>query len=82
MCVCVCIYIQRYGLWDNEGPLEEQNPSPDNCKVEGKTKERDEDGKRKGEGGEEDEGRVSPTSTLDNLEITELDQLEQVSANT
>uniref|UniRef100_A0A8C2ZE16 Piezo type mechanosensitive ion channel component 1 (Er blood group) n=1 Tax=Cyclopterus lumpus TaxID=8103 RepID=A0A8C2ZE16_CYCLU len=60
--------LMRYGLWDHEGPLEEQSPSP----------ERDEDGRKKEGRGEEEESRVSSTSTLDNLEITELDQLEKV----
>uniref|UniRef100_A0A3B4YJT9 Piezo type mechanosensitive ion channel component 1 (Er blood group) n=1 Tax=Seriola lalandi dorsalis TaxID=1841481 RepID=A0A3B4YJT9_SERLL len=72
--------LMRYGLWDHEGPLEEQSPSSESCKDEGKTREGDEDGKRQeGAGGEEEEeGRVSSTSTLDNLEKTELDQLEKV----
>ncbi|XP_029305438.1 piezo-type mechanosensitive ion channel component 1 isoform X2 [Cottoperca gobio] len=70
--------LMRYGLWDHEGPLEEQSPSPESCKDEGKTKEGDEDGRRKdGRGEEEEEGRVRSTSTLDNLAITELDQLEK-----
>ncbi|XP_039639627.1 piezo-type mechanosensitive ion channel component 1 isoform X3 [Perca fluviatilis] len=68
--------LMRYGLWDHEGPLEEQSPSPESCKDEGKT--RKEDGRRN-EGREEEkgEGRVSSISTLENLEITELDQLEK-----
>uniref|UniRef100_A0A3B4UVB4 Piezo type mechanosensitive ion channel component 1 (Er blood group) n=1 Tax=Seriola dumerili TaxID=41447 RepID=A0A3B4UVB4_SERDU len=71
--------LMRYGLWDHEGPLEEQSPSSESCKDEGKTREGDEDGKKQeGAGGEEEEGRVSSTSTLDNLEKTELDQLEKV----
>ncbi|XP_032383361.1 piezo-type mechanosensitive ion channel component 1 isoform X3 [Etheostoma spectabile] len=65
--------LMRYGLWDHEGPLEEQSLSPESCKDEGKTG--DEDGGSK-EGRKEEEGRVSSTSTLENLEITELDQLE------
>ncbi|XP_074501554.1 piezo-type mechanosensitive ion channel component 1 isoform X2 [Sebastes fasciatus] len=70
--------LMRYGLWDHEGPLEEQSPSSESCKDEGKTREGDEDGIRKERrGGEEEEGRVSSTSTLENLEITELDQLEK-----
>uniref|UniRef100_A0A8D0DBN6 Piezo type mechanosensitive ion channel component 1 (Er blood group) n=1 Tax=Sander lucioperca TaxID=283035 RepID=A0A8D0DBN6_SANLU len=68
--------LMRYGLWDHEGPLEEQSPSPESCKDEGKA--RDEDRGRKEEE-EEGDGRVSSTSTLENLEITELDQLEKVS---
>uniref|UniRef100_A0A3Q1IMX2 Uncharacterized protein n=1 Tax=Anabas testudineus TaxID=64144 RepID=A0A3Q1IMX2_ANATE len=70
--------LMRYGLWDNEEPLEEQSPSAEGFKGEGKAKEGNEDGKRKEGGGEEERGRVSPTSTLDNLEIIELDQLEKV----
>lgn len=80
MYVRACV-VQRYGLWDHEGPLEEQSPSPERCNDEGKTKG-DEDGRRKkGRGEEEEEGRVSSTSTLENLEINELDQLEKVRAN-
>uniref|UniRef100_A0A8C2ZE34 Piezo type mechanosensitive ion channel component 1 (Er blood group) n=1 Tax=Cyclopterus lumpus TaxID=8103 RepID=A0A8C2ZE34_CYCLU len=70
--------LMRYGLWDHEGPLEEQSPSPESCKDEGKNIEGDEDGRKKEGRGEEEESRVSSTSTLDNLEITELDQLEKV----
>uniref|UniRef100_A0A8C2ZDS8 Piezo type mechanosensitive ion channel component 1 (Er blood group) n=1 Tax=Cyclopterus lumpus TaxID=8103 RepID=A0A8C2ZDS8_CYCLU len=58
--------LMRYGLWDHEGPLEEQSPSPESY------------GRKKEGRGEEEESRVSSTSTLDNLEITELDQLEKV----
>uniref|UniRef100_A0A8D3EDY2 Piezo type mechanosensitive ion channel component 1 (Er blood group) n=1 Tax=Scophthalmus maximus TaxID=52904 RepID=A0A8D3EDY2_SCOMX len=61
------------------GPLEEQSPSPESCKDEGKTgAEGDEDGRRQEGGGgggeEEEEGRVTSTSTLDNLEVTQQDQ--------
>uniref|UniRef100_A0A8D3BYK6 Piezo type mechanosensitive ion channel component 1 (Er blood group) n=1 Tax=Scophthalmus maximus TaxID=52904 RepID=A0A8D3BYK6_SCOMX len=71
--------LMRYGLWDHEGPLEEQSPSPESCKDEGKTgAEGDEDGRRQEGGGgggeEEEEGRVTSTSTLDNLEVTQQDQ--------
>ncbi|KAE8280232.1 Piezo-type mechanosensitive ion channel component 1 [Larimichthys crocea] len=70
--------LMRYGLWDHEGPLEEQSPSPEGCKDEGKTREGDEDGKRKEVGGvDEEEGKVSSTSNLEKLEMTELDQLEK-----
>ncbi|XP_039995581.1 piezo-type mechanosensitive ion channel component 1 isoform X1 [Xiphias gladius] len=70
--------LMRYGLWDHEGPLEEQSPSLESCMGEVKTKERNEDGRRQEGGGEEEEeGRVSSTSTLDNLEMTELNQLEK-----
>ncbi|XP_056291185.1 piezo-type mechanosensitive ion channel component 1 isoform X1 [Pseudoliparis swirei] len=69
--------LMRYGLWDHEGPLEEQSPSPESCKDEGKNIEGDEDGRKKEGRGEEEENRVSSTSTLDNLEISELDQLEK-----
>lgn len=71
MCVCVCV--QRYGLWDHEGPLEAQSPSSESCKDEGH-----EDGRRKEK---EEEGRVSSTSIVENLEIDELDQLEKVCVN-
>lgn len=77
------MWTQRYGLWDHEGPLEEQSPSPESCQVEGKNTEGDEDGRRKeGAGEEEEKGRVSSTSILENLEMIELDQLEKVGANT
>ncbi|XP_042289205.1 piezo-type mechanosensitive ion channel component 1 isoform X1 [Thunnus maccoyii] len=68
--------LMRYGLWDHEGPLEEQSSSPECCKDEEKMGEGDEDGRKEGRG-EEVEGRVSSTSTLENPEITELDQLEK-----
>lgn len=80
--MCVFVFAQRYGLWDHEGPLEEQSPSPESCKDEGKTREGDEDERRKEGGGEEEEGRVSSASILENLENTELDPLEKVGANT
>ncbi|TKS85163.1 Piezo-type mechanosensitive ion channel component 1 [Collichthys lucidus] len=58
--------------------VKEQSPSPEGCKDEGKTREGDEDGKRKeGGGGDEEEGKVSSTSNLEKLEMTELDQLEK-----
>ncbi|XP_070696812.1 piezo-type mechanosensitive ion channel component 1 [Pempheris klunzingeri] len=66
--------LMRYGLWDHEGPLEEQSPSPESFKVKRKSNEGDEDGRMEG-GREEEEGRVSSTSILENLEITELEQL-------
>ncbi|TNN63956.1 Piezo-type mechanosensitive ion channel component 1 [Liparis tanakae] len=69
--------LMRYGLWDHEGPLEEQSPSPESCKDEGKNIDGDEDGRKKEGRGEEEESKVSSTSTLDNLEISELDQLEK-----
>uniref|UniRef100_A0A8C4IHU7 Piezo type mechanosensitive ion channel component 1 (Er blood group) n=1 Tax=Dicentrarchus labrax TaxID=13489 RepID=A0A8C4IHU7_DICLA len=71
--------LMRYGLWDHEGPLEEQSPLPESCKDEEKTKEGDEDGKRKERGGEkeDEEGRAGSTSILEKLEIPELDQLEK-----
>ncbi|KAM7384994.1 hypothetical protein PAMP_001097 [Pampus punctatissimus] len=67
--------LKRYGLWDHEGPLEEQSPSSESWKDEEKMRG-DEDGRRK-EGGEEEEGRVGSKSILENLGITELDQLEK-----
>lgn len=27
--------LQRYGLWDHEGPLEEQIPTPVSCRDDG-----------------------------------------------
>uniref|UniRef100_A0A673CA90 Piezo-type mechanosensitive ion channel component 1 n=1 Tax=Sphaeramia orbicularis TaxID=375764 RepID=A0A673CA90_9TELE len=63
--------LMRYGLWDHEGPLEEQSPSPESCTDEGKPREGDEDGRR--ERGEEEEGGVSTASTQENLEMIELD---------
>ncbi|KAM9848176.1 piezo-type mechanosensitive ion channel component 1 [Aulostomus maculatus] len=59
--------LMRYGLWDHEGPLEEQSGSSEICK---------EDEGRRGEQ-EEEGGRVNSTSTLENLEMTELGQLEK-----
>nr|XP_033468806.1 piezo-type mechanosensitive ion channel component 1 isoform X1 [Epinephelus lanceolatus] len=68
--------LMRYGLWDHEGPLEEESPSSESDKDEGKAREGDEDGRRKERRREEEEeGRVSSASTLENLEVTELDQL-------
>uniref|UniRef100_A0AAQ4R4K6 Piezo type mechanosensitive ion channel component 1 (Er blood group) n=1 Tax=Gasterosteus aculeatus aculeatus TaxID=481459 RepID=A0AAQ4R4K6_GASAC len=43
-------------------------------------READEEGRKKEGRGQEGEGRVSSTSTLDNLEITELDPFEKVGA--
>uniref|UniRef100_A0A4W6C4T2 Piezo type mechanosensitive ion channel component 1 (Er blood group) n=1 Tax=Lates calcarifer TaxID=8187 RepID=A0A4W6C4T2_LATCA len=64
--------LMRYGLWDHEGPLEEQSPSPESCEDKGKTREGGEDGRRQEAGGEEEkEGRVCSTSTLDNLDMTD-----------
>lgn len=77
----ICILcVQRYGLWDHEGPLKEHSPSPEHCKDERKSRE----GRKKGGGEDEEEkdGRVSSTSYLDKLENTERDQLEKVGANT
>ncbi|XP_040034623.2 piezo-type mechanosensitive ion channel component 1 [Gasterosteus aculeatus] len=69
--------LMRYGLWDHEGPLKEQSPSPESCKDEETKREADEEGRKKEGRGQEGEGRVSSTSTLDNLEITELDPFEK-----
>ncbi|KAK2922149.1 piezo-type mechanosensitive ion channel component 1 isoform X2 [Channa argus] len=66
--------LMRYGLWDNEDPLEEQSPSSEGCEGLGKTKEGDEGEKKKDRDGEEYGCRVSSASTLDNLEITELEK--------
>ncbi|CAN9500176.1 unnamed protein product [Ophioblennius macclurei] len=69
--------LMRYGLWDHEGPLEEQSPSesigtPDRVRQGA-------DGRRKQEEreveGEED--RISTASTLENFEIDDLNQVEQ-----
>ncbi|XP_068597023.1 piezo-type mechanosensitive ion channel component 1 [Brachionichthys hirsutus] len=57
--------LMRYGLWDHEGPLEEQIPSPEKSKEDGKAQEADETGGRKREGGgkeEEEKGGVSSTA--------------------
>ena len=79
---CLCVCAQRYGLWDHEGPLEEESPSPESCKDERKTTEGDEDGRKKEGGeGEEEEGRVSSTSITENVQIIEPDQLEKVGAS-
>ncbi|XP_069030806.1 piezo-type mechanosensitive ion channel component 1 isoform X1 [Embiotoca jacksoni] len=63
--------LMRYGLWDHEGPLEEQSSSSE------RTRDGDEDGQRTEDRpeleGEED--RVSSTSTLENLGIPELNSL-------
>lgn len=80
--VSVCFCAQRYGLWDHEGPLEDKSNSPKSCKDQNKLNE---DVRRKDredrEGGAE-RRRVHSTSTLENLEITELEQFEKVSTNT
>lgn len=73
--------VQRYGLWDHEGPLEEQTPSSEHCQDEGKSSEADEAGRRKKGGGEHEEekkNRTSSTSILEKLESIERDQLEKV----
>uniref|UniRef100_A0A3Q3WKT4 Uncharacterized protein n=1 Tax=Mola mola TaxID=94237 RepID=A0A3Q3WKT4_MOLML len=74
--------LMRYGLWDHEGPLEEEIPSPEPCKDEGKTIEGgDEDGGRKkaeGEDKEEKEGKVSLSSIPEKLQSTKQDQLDKV----
>nr|XP_046257127.1 piezo-type mechanosensitive ion channel component 1 isoform X2 [Scatophagus argus] len=63
--------LMRYGLWDHEGPLEEQSPSPEHCKDEGKTREGDEDGGRKEGGGQKEEEEE------EKLKITDLDKTEK-----
>ncbi|XP_029926105.1 piezo-type mechanosensitive ion channel component 1 isoform X2 [Myripristis murdjan] len=66
--------LMRYGLWDHEGPLEEQTPSPESYKDDGKKKEES----WRGEGHkEEKESRGSTTSSLVNLEVSTLEQLEK-----
>ncbi|XP_035800616.2 piezo-type mechanosensitive ion channel component 1 isoform X2 [Amphiprion ocellaris] len=59
--------LMRYGLWDQEGRLEEQGPSTESFTVEGKSRERDEDGERK-------EDQVNTTSDPENLGFTEMNQ--------
>ncbi|KAK2848626.1 hypothetical protein Q5P01_008460 [Channa striata] len=66
--------LMRYGLWDNEMPLEEQSPSSEACEDQGKTREGDDGERKKDRDGDQYEGRVSSASTLDNLEITELEK--------
>lgn len=56
--------MQRYGLWDHKGPLEEQIPSPESCEGETKAGEGDEAG-GKAAGGEDEE-------------IAEVDNLKKV----
>uniref|UniRef100_A0AAQ5YK59 Piezo-type mechanosensitive ion channel component n=1 Tax=Amphiprion ocellaris TaxID=80972 RepID=A0AAQ5YK59_AMPOC len=67
--------LMRYGLWDQEGRLEEQGPSTESFTVEGKSRERDEDGERK-------EDQVNTTSDPENLGFTEMNQPQKVRANT
>lgn len=59
VCVCVSLraWAQRYGLWDHEGPLEEQSPSPESCKDE-----KNEDG-----GGKEERGEVDELDQLEKV---------------
>ncbi|KAM3605845.1 uncharacterized protein V6R79_005812 [Siganus canaliculatus] len=66
--------LMRYGLWDHEGPLEEQNPSVEQLKNDGKTTESVEDRGKK-VGGEEEE-RTSSTSNVDELNVTKLEELQ------
>ncbi|XP_029962928.1 piezo-type mechanosensitive ion channel component 1 isoform X3 [Salarias fasciatus] len=61
--------LMRYGLWDREGPLEEQGP-PDGAEAA-------DGGRRREEDGDVEEDRISTASTLDNLEIEDLNQVEQ-----
>lgn len=76
--------VQCYGLWDHEGPLEEQIPSPVGCEDEKKTRERDEDGRSK-KGGREDmekkEAQDGSRSLLEIAENSQRNQLEKVDAN-
>lgn len=81
MCVRVCV--KRYGLWDHEGPLEEENPSSENQKDE--AQEGDGDGKKKkkkGGGGEKEDEKASSTSNTEMLEVAELEKHEKVGAKT
>ncbi|XP_030581310.1 piezo-type mechanosensitive ion channel component 1 isoform X2 [Archocentrus centrarchus] len=71
--------LMRYGLWDHEGPLEDHSPSPETFTVGVKSREGAEDRTGQTErqkGGREDDG-VSATSTLEILEVTELNHTEQ-----
>lgn len=72
---------QRYGLWDHEGPLEEETPLSESCKDEGKSNEEDNPERTRGENEEQVEGRITSSSTLDNLEMPEEDGLEMVGSN-
>ncbi|XP_024916735.1 piezo-type mechanosensitive ion channel component 1 [Cynoglossus semilaevis] len=73
--------LMRYGLWDHEGPLEEETPLSESCKDEGKSNEEDNPERTGGENEEQVEGRITSSSTLDNLEMPEEDGLEMVNAN-
>nr|XP_043872731.1 piezo-type mechanosensitive ion channel component 1 [Solea senegalensis] len=71
--------LMRYGLWDHEGPLEEQSPSQESCTDETKTSEAEVGRREEGGGEEEDkEGRITSSSTLDNLEMIEEDNVDNV----
>lgn len=76
----IVFVMQRYGLWDHEGPLEEPSPSPEDFKVEGKTREGEEPGRGENDYQqvEREEDRVSASSTVETLEVPELNQLEKV----
>lgn len=74
----ICVSVQRYGLWDNEESLADENPLSESCK---RTNQGDENGTRKECEGD-DEVTISPTSTLGHLEINELVQLEEVGPST
>lgn len=79
------MFLQRYGLWDQDGPVNEQSFSPKKSKAERKSREGDEAAKRK-KGGREDQGwmedKVCSTSVLEKLENTGQDKLEMVGVNT
>ncbi|KAM9365017.1 piezo-type mechanosensitive ion channel component 1 [Pholidichthys leucotaenia] len=69
--------LMRYGLWDHEGPLEEQTASPQSFKDEAKARDESEDGKkeeRQQMEGKEDRGESA--SAMENGENIELSQLE------
>uniref|UniRef100_A0A3Q3MFQ1 Piezo type mechanosensitive ion channel component 1 (Er blood group) n=1 Tax=Labrus bergylta TaxID=56723 RepID=A0A3Q3MFQ1_9LABR len=69
--------LMRYGLWDHEGPLAEQNAQEESCNEENKNKQEDEG--KEGEGEEKElKGRVSSTISLDYPESTGDDRLEKV----
>ncbi|KAM4591055.1 piezo-type mechanosensitive ion channel component 1 isoform 2-T2 [Odontesthes bonariensis] len=65
--------LMRYGLWDHEGPLEEQSPLSESGQ---NTTEGDEDGRRMGERQVNGEDHVADiVSTQKNLDITDMNQL-------
>ncbi|XP_041866340.1 LOW QUALITY PROTEIN: piezo-type mechanosensitive ion channel component 1 [Melanotaenia boesemani] len=67
--------LMKYGLWDHEGPLEDQSPSSESAE---NTRGGDEDVKSNGESQEgKTENNISSASTLENLDVTEINSLEK-----